>query len=411
MWMMGYNEGGELNLHDPFNATARKLRPLIPRPLQPSANTSSQNNTNPSPPCLSRNSHDFFAQYHHLASTNVGHHQNHHNDYHQNMMMGKRELNIGQQVVVSSRWNPTPEQLRALEELYRRGTRTPSAEQIQHITAQLRRYGKIEGKNVFYWFQNHKARERQKRRRQIMESSPADDLEMSDIQKNNTNKETSLGACRTGFGFEVEQTKNWAPSTNCSSTSLAEESHVSIQRAAKAAVGAESCRTDGWTQFGEGELQHRRNLMERNATWQTMQLSCPPPLPACHVINTPTTVTTTTTITSNGSSCRTASVPMRTMGQRLIKNTTTNQYDLSIFKTTPYREENGNALINTSDLNRSELDHEESQTLELFPLRSGDYTNEKETEISVVSAMSYSTSDITTNVTPCHFFEFLPLKN
>ena len=102
--------------------------------------------------------------------------------------MSKRELNIGQQVVVSSRWNPTPEQLRTLEELYRRGTRTPSAEQIQHITAQLRRYGKIEGKNVFYWFQNHKARERQKRRRQIMESSP-DDLEMSDIQKNN-NKET-----------------------------------------------------------------------------------------------------------------------------------------------------------------------------------------------------------------------------
>lgn len=69
-------------------------------------------------------------------------------------------------VVSSSRWNPTVEQLRILEELYRRGTRTPSADQIQHITAQLRRFGKIEGKNVFYWFQNHKARERQKRRRQ-----------------------------------------------------------------------------------------------------------------------------------------------------------------------------------------------------------------------------------------------------
>lgn len=68
---------------------------------------------------------------------------------------------------MSSRWNPTPEQLRTLEDLYRRGTRTPTADQIQHITAQLRRYGKIEGKNVFYWFQNHKARERQKRRRQI----------------------------------------------------------------------------------------------------------------------------------------------------------------------------------------------------------------------------------------------------
>ena len=62
---MGYNEGGEVNLHDSFNATALKLRPLIPRPLQPSANTSSQTTTNPSP--LSRNSHDFFTQYHHLG--------------------------------------------------------------------------------------------------------------------------------------------------------------------------------------------------------------------------------------------------------------------------------------------------------------------------------------------------------
>ncbi|XP_047964390.1 uncharacterized protein LOC125208907 [Salvia hispanica] len=69
--------------------------------------------------------------------------------------------------LVSTRWNPTPEQLQALEEMYRRGIRTPSAEQIQHIAAKLRRFGKIEGKNVFYWFQNHKARERQKKRRQL----------------------------------------------------------------------------------------------------------------------------------------------------------------------------------------------------------------------------------------------------
>lgn len=98
------------------------------------------------------------------------------------------------QVVVSSRWNPTPEQLRALEELYRRGTRTPSAEQIQHITAQLRKYGKIEGKNVFYWFQNHKARERQKRRRQMESSVPSaqPDHEISLSSTDNQKKE-SLG--------------------------------------------------------------------------------------------------------------------------------------------------------------------------------------------------------------------------
>lgn len=71
----------------------------------------------------------------------------------------------------SSRWSPTPVQLLVLEELYRQGTKTPSAEQIQQIASQLRQFGKIEGKNVFYWFQNHKARERQKHRRLEMEKA------------------------------------------------------------------------------------------------------------------------------------------------------------------------------------------------------------------------------------------------
>ncbi|GFQ06764.1 protein wuschel [Phtheirospermum japonicum] len=65
----------------------------------------------------------------------------------------------------STRWSPTSEQIRILKELYyNNGVRSPSAEQIQRISAKLRQYGKIEGKNVFYWFQNHKARERQKKR-------------------------------------------------------------------------------------------------------------------------------------------------------------------------------------------------------------------------------------------------------
>ena len=67
----------------------------------------------------------------------------------------------------SSRWSPTAEQLMILEELYRSGIRTPSASQIQQITTHLSFYGRIEGKNVFYWFQNHKARDRQKLRRKL----------------------------------------------------------------------------------------------------------------------------------------------------------------------------------------------------------------------------------------------------
>ncbi|PSS17263.1 WUSCHEL-related homeobox like [Actinidia chinensis var. chinensis] len=64
-----------------------------------------------------------------------------------------------------TRWNPTQEQIGILEMLYRSGMRTPNAQQIEHITVQLGKYGKIEGKNVFYWFQNHKARDRQKQKR------------------------------------------------------------------------------------------------------------------------------------------------------------------------------------------------------------------------------------------------------
>uniref|UniRef100_A0ACD5TYD1 Uncharacterized protein n=1 Tax=Avena sativa TaxID=4498 RepID=A0ACD5TYD1_AVESA len=67
----------------------------------------------------------------------------------------------------TTRWCPTPEQLMILEEMYRGGLRTPNASQIQQITAHLAHYGRIEGKNVFYWFQNHKARDRQKLRRRL----------------------------------------------------------------------------------------------------------------------------------------------------------------------------------------------------------------------------------------------------
>ncbi|XP_058744860.1 WUSCHEL-related homeobox 7-like [Vicia villosa] len=63
------------------------------------------------------------------------------------------------------RWNPTTEQVKHLTQLFRAGLRTPSTDQIQKISNQLSFYGKVESKNVFYWFQNHKARERQKRRK------------------------------------------------------------------------------------------------------------------------------------------------------------------------------------------------------------------------------------------------------
>ena len=85
------------------------------------------------------------------------------------MQQQQKQVSLGGGVSVcrpsGSRWTPTAEQLRILKELYYGcGVRSPTAEQIQRITAMLRQHGKIEGKNVFYWFQNHKARERQKKR-------------------------------------------------------------------------------------------------------------------------------------------------------------------------------------------------------------------------------------------------------
>ncbi|CAO2036762.1 unnamed protein product [Urochloa humidicola] len=65
----------------------------------------------------------------------------------------------------TTRWNPSPDQIKLLEMLYRGGMRTPNSFQIEQITEELGKYGRIEGKNVFYWFQNHKARERQKQKR------------------------------------------------------------------------------------------------------------------------------------------------------------------------------------------------------------------------------------------------------
>ncbi|KAL8138562.1 hypothetical protein V2J09_004563 [Rumex salicifolius] len=65
----------------------------------------------------------------------------------------------------TTRWRPTAEQLMILEELFKGGIKSPTSQQVQKITARLKEHGKVESKNVFYWFQNHKAREKQKLRK------------------------------------------------------------------------------------------------------------------------------------------------------------------------------------------------------------------------------------------------------
>nr|GLL21796.1 WUSCHEL-related homeobox 1 isoform X3 [Ipomoea trifida] len=353
MWMMGYSDSGDFSMPDSFNS--RRLRPLMPRPLTSSA-------ASPNPSCALARIHgnDFVAFNHHLAMA---------------AEQSKREFNT-HQVVVSSRWNPTPEQLQTLEELYRRGTRTPSADQIQHITAQLRKYGKIEGKNVFYWFQNHKARERQKRRRQLESAAAggaATDNDHPNVNNTNCMENTErkeLGASRTGFEADQQLTKNWpSPST------LIAEKSGSIQRGTKAGMMAE-CRAEGWVQFEDGAeiLQQRRSLHEKNATWlQMMQLSSPSPPP-------PPTAAVATTM---------------------------DYYTKQLLKLQPHNNQDHRQHLNLLLDLPNYKDHvdSDSQTLQLFPLRSGGSENENDKD-TAAPAMN------TTFVNPHYqFFEFLPLKN
>lgn len=109
------------------------------------------------------------------------------------------------------RWTPTTDQIRILKELYyNNGVRSPTAEQIQKISARLRQYGKIEGKNVFYWFQNYKARERLKKKIEGNSNCSADNLPMHQRPAAATNwkpedfanKSRSQSiTCGTGFIF------------------------------------------------------------------------------------------------------------------------------------------------------------------------------------------------------------------
>lgn len=87
-----------------------------------------------------------------------------------------------------TRWKPTPQQLMILQDLYRKGLTNPNSSEVQMITAHLSMYGKIQWKNVFYWFQNHKARDRQKMKKQLLHKYPKDDIRQLTINNNHVDK-------------------------------------------------------------------------------------------------------------------------------------------------------------------------------------------------------------------------------
>uniref|UniRef100_A0A7N0TKN5 Homeobox domain-containing protein n=2 Tax=Kalanchoe fedtschenkoi TaxID=63787 RepID=A0A7N0TKN5_KALFE len=186
--------------------------------------------------------------------------------------MDKKELNESVQTLgTGTRWNPAPGQIQALEEMYRCGLRTPTALQIQQIASQLRKFGKIEGKNVFYWFQNHKARERQKRCREF--KSPASKQPKPTVpslqqqccsQAMKSRKDSPLAMKRNCA--EQNSNSSWGHSTSHSLT-LSRESvmYMHMQRAAAVVShGSKQSVADG-----EATVGSRRHA----ATWQVVQWS------------------------------------------------------------------------------------------------------------------------------------------
>ncbi|KAF5181291.1 Wuschel-related homeobox [Thalictrum thalictroides] len=354
MWMMGCSD-----VSDSLKGN-RRLAPVLPRSSSTITTTPTNISSNAAAathPYLGRlHGNDLLVLNHHLAVSE----------------QSKRDFSAAAPTaLVSTRWNPTPEQLQTLEELYRRGTRTPSAEQIQQITAQLRRFGKIEGKNVFYWFQNHKARERQKRRRR---SKSAEEERHQYHQAGSVesidNKES--GSSRTNFEVHEQQAKHWGFSTNFSTVT---QDSVSMQRAERAAEISERI------QFEEAQQVQQRRLVDRHAMWQMMQLSCSPPTTAPPMYMYTTSSSTTTTSAA-------------VLGTVLMNP----------------------AIINTQYMNISKeaqsenVDkHEESQTLQLFPaensgggkVESGPNVAEK------ASAELPCIETVNTNSSPKQYFEFL----
>ncbi|KAK4430310.1 WUSCHEL-related homeobox 1 [Sesamum alatum] len=359
MWMMESNNGKD-QLKMPSTTDGRKLRPLMPRPISSCNSTKSSSPFSTiisTPPCCIRNPNILTWNY---PITMINASGGVINDY-----GVKRDHEIIKTPpppppLVSGRWNPTREQVQALEEMYRRGIRTPSADQIQQIAAKLRRFGKIEGKNVFYWFQNHKARERQKKRRQLHHLVvPAKKFHhLHTPQTNQTPPELR----RRYFDIEHHDNKLHNPS-NCSTQS---EDSVSMH----GSVIAE-CNKDGWT---HKELQQKTTTAEKietNCCWQLDLSSCFSPNNSVHV------------------------QPITTADQ---ENTKPLISALNLSLLLPPK--------NLDDHNVVGSGIKENQTLELFPIgRSNDLNaTHREREIDDVS-----TAEMT--LRPNEFIEFLPTKN
>lgn len=170
---------------------------------------------------------------------------------------------------------------------------------------------------------------------------------------------------------------------------------VSIERAAKTVAASSEFRADhGWIHFDEGELHQRRTLAERNATWQMMQLSCSSPINYTNSTISPST--------------------LREMDPKLVKMPHQDQVNFFFTPNSTIRDNNlfNNIFGVADDYHHDDeitgCDDQNSQTLQLFPLRSEESNSDGNgDDKDLETSMAFMT-----NSTPgAKFFEFLPLKN
>ncbi|KAK4277863.1 hypothetical protein QN277_015793 [Acacia crassicarpa] len=155
--------------------------------------------------------------------------------------------NSGSSGTKCGRWNPTTEQVKLLTDLFMSGLRTPSTDQIQKISTELSYYGKIESKNVFYWFQNHKARERQKRRKVSFH-----DKDLSNIRRQNS----LLSSTQHNFG-ELDQVQE--PERLIETLQLFPLNSIGESEAEKVRGQANKYGDDDGTLFQSSQGEHMDN--------------------------------------------------------------------------------------------------------------------------------------------------------
>ncbi|GLJ54846.1 hypothetical protein SUGI_1177850 [Cryptomeria japonica] len=164
------------------------------------------------------------------------------------------------------RWKPTAEQLEILEELYKKGSHSPNTEQIHRIADCLMRYGEIQAKNVFYWFQNRKGSERLGKRKRLHETMAS----LTPMPTQNKNAQCGIGwpwpRMQMGLHKETEANKKWSiPEERVENVELVWPANINSRNGEWSMdIRLGESRPTQYTQYGECE--------HVNETVQTLQL-------------------------------------------------------------------------------------------------------------------------------------------